>query len=266
MRVAPRDLKAVRAAGLLTRYAVLGEAVFSIVELPPGGSAGTSLEQECRLEHRGLVVKGEVTLVEAPRTRTLRAGTAFHVPPGPIHRFGAPSTAVIAGFAPRADPLADPAVAVRSQGGRILRRIPAATLPPATVRVEGLGTHTVIAGAIETESALMGDWLFTRTSFGALSGHLQPWCDLPHWGLVLDGDLVIRWEDGELELLGRGDAFHCPVGPPAHRIEVADAARIVDYTPVASVDDPGLRRAPRALRARAAERPPHGDRTEPVPA
>ena len=41
MRVSPRDLKAVRAGGILTRYAVLGDAVFVIVELPTHGSAGT---------------------------------------------------------------------------------------------------------------------------------------------------------------------------------------------------------------------------------
>lgn len=266
MRVSPRELKAVRVAGLVTRYAVLGEAVFSIAEVPRGGSAGTPLEEDCRLEHWGLVVKGEVSLIEPPRTRTLTRGTAFYVAPGPDHRFEASSTAVIAGFAPTAETSGDPPAALGSGGVRILRRVPASTLPPTTVRVEGLGTHTVVAGAIETESAVMGDWLFTRTSFGALSGHLQPWCDLPHWGLVLDGDLVIRWEDGELELLGRGDAFHCPAGPPAHRIEVADAARIVDYTPIAALDDPRVRRAPRTLHARAAERSPDEERTEPVPA
>ena len=107
----------------------------------------------------------------------------------------------------------------------------------------------------------MGDWLFTRSAFGALSGFAEGWCDLPHWGLVIEGDLVLHWENGEIELLGRGDAFHCPAGPPGHRIEVADVAAIVDYTPIAAIDEPERRRAPRALAALSVRGP--GRRTRP---
>jgi hypothetical protein len=119
----------------------------------------------------------------------------------------------------------------------------------------------VATGQIETESAIMGDWLFTRSRFGPLSGYAEGWCDLPHWGLVLDGDLVLHWEDGELELLGPGDAFHCPSGPSGHRIEVADRATIIDYTPTAAIDEPQGRRAARAImarRGRSAVRPRTG--------
>ena len=66
----------------------------------------------------------------------------------------------------------------------------------------------------------MGDWLFRRSTFGSQSGYAEPWCDLPHWGLVLDGNVVNHWEDKELELWGPGDVFHCHGGPPGHRMEV----------------------------------------------
>ena len=66
MRVSPRELKAVRAGGLVTRYAVLGDAVFVVADLPDGGTAGTSVEEPCRLEHWGLVLQGELTLTRAP--------------------------------------------------------------------------------------------------------------------------------------------------------------------------------------------------------
>jgi hypothetical protein len=95
----------------------------------------------------------------------------------------------------------------------------------------------------------MGAWLFTRTTFGPLSGYADGWCDLPHWGLVLDGSLVLRWEDGDIELLGPGDAFHCPGGPTGHRFEVADIATIVDYTPIAAITDADRRPAPRTVNA-----------------
>jgi len=111
----------------------------------------------------------------------------------------------------------------------------------------------------------MGQWLFTRSTFGPISGYGDGWCDLPHWGQVIDGTLVLRWESGEIELLGAGDVFCCPRGAGGHRIEGADAATMVDYTPVAAVRDPSLRRAPRAvsaLRAIVAEGLPSGDDAE----
>ena len=74
---------------------------------------------------------------------------------------------------------------------------------------------------------------------------------MPHWGLVLDGDVVNHWQDQELELWGPGDVFHCPGGPPGHRMEVADRAIVIDYTPIESLDDPALRRAPRTSRTYA---------------
>jgi hypothetical protein len=113
------------------------------------------------------------------------------------------------------------------------------------MRVVGSRSRTTETGHIETETALMGDWLFRRSTFGAQSGYAEPWCDLPHWGLVLDGNVVNHWEDKELELWGPGDVFHCQGGPPGHRMEVADRAVVVDYTPIESLDDPAARRAER---------------------
>ena len=95
----------------------------------------------------------------------------------------------------------------------------------------------------------MGDWLFRRSTFGPQSGYAEPWCDLPHWGFVLDGNMVLHWESQDLELLGPGDVYHCPGGPPGHRMEVADGALVVDYTPMSALDDERIRRAARTVRA-----------------
>lgn len=249
MRVAPRDLKAVRAGGLVTRYAVLGGVVFAIVELPEDGSAGTAVEDPCRLEHWGLVLQGELTL-EGRRTRIFGPGTAFYVAPGPVHRFRAGARAVVAGFVPVTGPVDESPAALRARGIEILRRTSSPVLPPTSIHVAGTRTRTAASGEIQTQSATMGDWLFTRSAFGRVSGYAEGWCDLSHWGLVLDGSLVLHLEDGELELLGPGDAFHTPGGPPGHRIEVAEHATIVDYTPIREIDDPLRRRAPRTIFAR----------------
>jgi hypothetical protein len=248
MRVSPRELKAVRAGGLVSRYAVLGDAVFVVADLPDGGTAGTAAEEPCRLEHWGLVLQGEVTLV-GRRGRTFEAGTAFYIAPGPVHRFRAESRAVIAGFAPVTEPIDDSPEALSARGVEIVTTLEPPPPRPTAMRIVGRRSHTVAGGEIETESAIMGGWLFTRSTFGRQSGYAQSWCDLAHWGLVLDGSLVLHWEDGDLELLGPGDAFHCPAGPAGHRIEVADGATIVDYTPVSQLDDPTVRRAARALNA-----------------
>ncbi len=253
MRVSPRDLKAVRAGGLITRYAVLGDGVFVIADVPEAGSAGTAIEEPCRAEHMGLVLRGELRL-EARGPREFGPGTAFYVPPNRLHRFKADSRVVVAGFAPLTSPVDDSPEALRRQGIQPLRRVPMPELPPTSIRVEGSRTRTAAGGRIHTVSAVMGTFLFTRTAFGELSGFAEDWCDLPHWGLVLEGDLVLHWENGEIELLARGDAFHCPAGPPGHRIEVADAAAMVDYTPIAAIDDPERRRAPRAIAARSGRR------------
>ncbi len=248
MRVSPRELKAVRAGGLVTRYAVLGDAVFVVADLPDAGTAGTSVEEPCRLEHWGLVLQGELTLT-GRRRRTFDAGTAFYIAPGPVHRFHADARAVIAGFAPVTEPIDESPETFRARGVEILPGVGAPPPRPTNMRIAGGTSRTVAGGEIETESAVMGAWLFTRSTFGPQSGYAESWCDLTHWGFVLDGSLVLHWEDGELELLGPGDAFHCPGGPRGHRIEVADGATIVDYTPVSQLDDPTLRRAMRALRA-----------------
>jgi quercetin dioxygenase-like cupin family protein len=248
MRVSPRELKAVRAGGLVTRYALLGDAAFIVADLPDEGTAGTPVEEPCRLEHWGLVLQGELTLL-ARRGRTFGPGTAFYVAPGPVHRFRADSRVVVAGFAPVTEPLDESPEALEARGIEVLARNVAAPPRPPSMRVSGRRSRTIAGGRIETETAIMGDWLFRRSTFGAQSGYAEGWCDLPHWGYVLDGSLVNHWEDQELELLGPGDVFHCPGGPPGHRMEVADRAMIVDYTPIVALDNPSLRRAHRTARA-----------------
>ena len=79
--------------------------------------------------------------------------------------------------------------------------------------------------------AEMGPWVFARNTFGPLSGYTTGWCDLPHWGMVLSGDLALTFEDG-VELLTAGDIYYCPPGPPGHQFQVADAATTFDYTPL----------------------------------
>ena len=59
----------------------------------------------------------------------------------------------------------------------------------------------------------MGNWVFMRTTYSPMSGY-SGWCDIPHWGLVLTGDLALNWESG-VELLTAGDVYYCRRVRPA---------------------------------------------------
>jgi hypothetical protein len=98
----------------------------------------------------------------------------------------------------------------------------------------------------------MGEWIFTRTTYGPLSGYTSGWCDMPHWGMVLSGDLALRFE-GSVELLSAGDVYYCPAGPPGHQFQVADGATTIDYTPVADLFGPGRKAEWRSAAARRIE-------------
>ena len=248
MRVSPRELRAVRSRGVLTRYAVMGEAAFFLAEIPPTGSAGTSLDEPCRREHWGIVHQGEL-LLRGRHERRFAAGTAFYVAPGRTHRFFADGPAVVAGFAPVDTEIDDSPEGRRARGLESVRRAAVPHLPPTEVRIVGARARTGTAGTVQTVSAVMGRWVFTRSIFGPIGGFGDGWCELPHWGQVIDGTMLLHWQSGEIELLSAGDIFACPLGVGGHRIEVADAATMIDYTPIDAILDPSLRRAPRTVAA-----------------
>jgi hypothetical protein len=250
MRVSPRDLRGIRADGLLTRFAILGPVAFVSVEVPAAGSAGTALERPTESPAWGFVLNGEVTL-HGQFERRFGRGTAFHVPGGPPeHWFTAPGRALIAGFAPLTRDMDTSDEAMRAQGYEPVQRMAAPPAPPAIVAPADGGT--VVSGShgsIEAEVAQMGEWTFMRTTHGPLSGYTSAWCDLPHWGMVLAGDLALRTET-DVELLSAGDVYYCPPGPPGHQFQVADAATTMDYTPTVDLAAPGRKAEWRTLARR----------------
>lgn len=251
MRVSAVDLPAVLHQGVLTRYALLGPVAYVQSELPDSGTAGTILEEPCSLEHWGFILRGAMTLIGGA-VRDLMAGTAFYVPPnGPPHRFLSGGSVVAAGFVPIEGVDASDE-ALRRQGMEIVTRPPDPLEPPQVVRASGATRHHELeSGRIKAETAVMGSWLFTCASFGEMAGYASGWCELPHWGLVLRGDLAIQGEDG-VELLEAGDVYYCPGDAVRHRFEIADSATVVDYTPVEALLGPG-----RQVEWRRASAAPH---------
>lgn len=230
MRVTPSELRVLRQGGILIRFALLDSMTFTIAEVPAAGSAGTSIEQPCRKPHWGFVIDGEVSFATEDRQRTIPPGGAFHVPGGgPPHRFHAPGAARIAGFEP-IDLAAHPSDSgLAGQGFDVLGQEPsgAMLIPPVAAR-------PLEVGQIEARTWTMSSFVLNQARFGPGSGYTTNWCDAPHWGMVTAGQVAIEWED-DIEMLSAGDIYHCPAGPPGHRLEAADPASVLDLTPITAL-------------------------------
>jgi len=250
MHVAPVDLRTLRQDGIVIRFSTLGAMAYALAEIPASGTSGTSLERPCTDPHWGFVIQGQLTFVTDDAREEIPAGRAFHVPAGgPSHRFETNGAAIIAGFAP-VEPdldLSDRHLVAR---GFELVKTPA----PATI-VPVIAARPARAGEIRAETWPMSQYQLTRVRMGERSGYTAAWCDAPHWGLVTAGRLAIEWED-DVEILSPGDAFHCPAGPPGHRVEATDPAAFIDLTPVSALSAGGRlaewRRAAEPVRARRA--------------
>ena len=53
-------------------------------------------------------------------------------------------------------------------------------------------------------------------------------CQSPHWGYVLQGNLVVSYTDGSSDTCVTGDVFHWPAG---HTVRVVEDAEIVLFSP-----------------------------------
>ena len=235
MHVAPAGFRAIRNGGVTLRFAILRDIAYVVAELPPGGSAGTILEDLCERAHWAFVTRGSVAVVGASSRWEIGPDTAFHVPAAFPHRFHAADSAVLVGFERLAAGVDVSDEGLVAQGFEIVRGAATAARavlpsPAPSVRAE--------PGDVVTEATRMGDLLLCQTSFGPRSGYTSPFCDLEHWGLVTAGSLAIEWET-DVEVVSAGDVFYCPPGPPGHRFHAAESAASIDFTPLAAFQRPG---------------------------
>jgi Cupin domain len=56
-------------------------------------------------------------------------------------------------------------------------------------------------------------------------------CQAPHWGYVLEGEIVVTYADGAEETCHRGDLYYWPAG---HTVRVVDDAELVMFSPRAA--------------------------------
>ncbi|MBB1287275.1 cupin domain-containing protein [Flavisolibacter sp. BT320] len=53
-------------------------------------------------------------------------------------------------------------------------------------------------------------------------------CHCPHWGYVVEGEMVVRYDDGSEETLSTGDVFYLP---PGHTARVEKDLKFLDFSP-----------------------------------
>lgn len=53
-------------------------------------------------------------------------------------------------------------------------------------------------------------------------------CQAPHWGYLLEGELVVTYTDEATERVEAGDLFHWP---PGHSVRVDDDAEVIMFSP-----------------------------------
>lgn len=53
-------------------------------------------------------------------------------------------------------------------------------------------------------------------------------CASPHWGYVIQGEVVVTYTDGGTESCSTGDVFHWPAG---HSVRVDDDAELILFSP-----------------------------------
>ena len=61
-----------------------------------------------------------------------------------------------------------------------------------------------------------------------LQGLKNDKCQCPHWGYILEGEMVMKYEDGREERLTAGDVFYMP---PGHTGIVEKDIKLVDFSP-----------------------------------
>ncbi len=53
-------------------------------------------------------------------------------------------------------------------------------------------------------------------------------CQCPHWGYVVEGEILMTYDDGSSEKLTKGDVFYMP---PGHVGVVAKDLKMIDFSP-----------------------------------
>jgi len=65
-----------------------------------------------------------------------------------------------------------------------------------------------------------------------LAGLPNDHCQCPHWGYVIEGEIVVTYEDGTEETVKAGDLYYWP---PGHTVRFPADTRYVEFSPSAEM-------------------------------
>lgn len=80
-------------------------------------------------------------------------------------------------------------------------------------------------GVLSAEYFSLGAGTDIAPLLQGLAGDL---CQAPHWGYVLEGEIVVTYADGSEETCRAGDLYYWPAG---HTVRVVDDAELVMFSP-----------------------------------
>jgi hypothetical protein len=66
-----------------------------------------------------------------------------------------------------------------------------------------------------------------------LEGQPDDLCQVPHWGYVLDGEINVRYADGQEEAIEAGQLYYLP---PGHTVWFEEEAEFVEFSPRQGMD------------------------------
>ncbi|MDO6436645.1 hypothetical protein Q4534_04480 [Cyclobacterium sp. 1_MG-2023] len=67
-----------------------------------------------------------------------------------------------------------------------------------------------------------------------LNGLSNDSCHCPHWGYVLEGQMLVKYDDGTEEILEGGDVFYMPEG---HTVIVQRDIKMIDFNPTKAFNE-----------------------------
>tara|TARA_R110000744_G_scaffold116864_1_gene218431 strand:- start:1279 stop:1656 length:378 start_codon:yes stop_codon:yes gene_type:complete len=67
-----------------------------------------------------------------------------------------------------------------------------------------------------------------------LNGLKNDSCHCPHWGYMVEGALLVIYDNGKEELMDKGDVFYMPSG---HTAIVKENAKIIEFSPTKEFDE-----------------------------
>src|ERR1051325_8159104 len=59
-------------------------------------------------------------------------------------------------------------------------------------------------------------------------------CQCPHWGYMVEGELLVKYDDGREETLTAGDVFYLP---PGHTALVIRDMKFLDFSPEKEINE-----------------------------